>query len=88
MLFGHREEPRRSPPGMLGERVKTNRNGAQKITLGQGQAGMGAEGDGADSRAVSGCGLQGEGSPMSPDEWKRLGVGRSAQVWRRASLGR
>lgn len=39
MLFGHREEPRRSPPGMLGERVKTNRNGAQKITLGQGQAG-------------------------------------------------
>lgn len=43
---------------------------------------MGAEGDGADSRAASGCGLQGEGSPMSPDEWKRLGVGRSAQVWR------
>lgn len=37
MLFGHREEPRRSPPGMLGERVKTNRKGAQKLLLGRGR---------------------------------------------------
>lgn len=39
MLFGQREEPCRSPPGMLGERVKTNRNGAQKLLLGRGRRG-------------------------------------------------